>query len=455
MVTKPVAASIGMNRRRILRGGIGLAGGAAIQLATSTPSLARLCLPSDSGQQALMADSVADAPGINTHINYLRTIYDTGYASIVKPRLLELGIRHIRDNPGGDSDAKTKGRYIELARSGVRLLLCTWNTSDQDIDYVKSLNGSGVQVVEAIEPPNERDNAWGSSMPAQMRSYMLALYARYKSDPATRDITILGPSFANTKESARRLQAAFSDAAKYMDCANVHSYCGRDPEGSGGGGYGISLSEALTRQRMGSTKAVWASENGYKMSRSSNGHPAVTQRAAAKYVPRQILSHMLRGAPRLYSYQLLNTNSEDFALLNSNGSPRLQFSALKNFVALFKDPGAAFVPDKLTYTLSGVSTGIQQMLFQKRDGRFYLALWQSVLSSSLTSSDSGIRDVEPARRPLTLNLGTKIASARIYEPSFSASPVRSYADSAGIGSIALSVPDHVQVIEMVPLGCSV
>ena len=127
----------------------------------------------------------------------------------------------------------------------------------------------------------------------------------------------------------------------------------------------------------------------------------------------------------------------------------------KNFVALFEDPGAAFVPDKLTYTLSGVSTGIQQMLFQKRDGRFYLALWQSVLSSSLTSSDSGIRDVEPARRPLTLNLGTKIASARIYEPSFSASPVRSYADSAGIGSIALSVPDHVQVIEMVPLGCSV
>ena len=125
-----------------------------------------------------------------------------------------------------------------------------------------------MRVVEAVEPPNERDNAWGTGMPAQMRSYMQALYARYKSDPATRSITILGPSFANTKESARRLQAAFSDAAKYMDCGNVHSYCGRDPEGSGGGGYGISLSEALTRQRMGSTKAVWASENGYKMSRS-------------------------------------------------------------------------------------------------------------------------------------------------------------------------------------------
>ena len=110
---------------------------------------------------------------------------------------------------------------------------------------------------------------------------------------------------------------------------------------------------------------------------------------------------MLRGAPRLYGYQLINNNAEDFALLNSNGSPRLQFTALKNLIALFKDPGAAFVPDRLAYTLSGVSTGIQQMLFQKRDGRFYLAVWQGVLSSSLTSSDSGIRDVEPARRALT------------------------------------------------------
>ncbi|MFZ1431634.1 MAG: hypothetical protein WAS21_33345 [Geminicoccaceae bacterium] len=454
-MTKPGAANNGMGRRRLLRGGVGLAGSAVAQLATSTPSLARLCLPGGSGQQALMADSVADAPGVNTHINYLRTIYDTGYASIVKPRLLELGIRHIRDNPGGDSDARTKGRYIELARSGIRLLLCTWSTADQDIDYVKSLNGSGVRVVEAVEPPNERDNAWGTGMPAQMRSYMQALYARYKSDTATRSITILGPSFANTKESARRLQAAFSDAAKYMDCGNVHSYCGRDPEGSGGGGYGISLSEALTRQRMGSTKAVWASENGYKMSRSSTGHPAVTQRAAAKYVPRQILSHMLLGAPRLYGYQLINNNAEDFALLNSNGSPRLQFTALKNLIALFKDPGAAFVPDRLAYTLSGVSTGIQQMLFQKRDGRFYLAVWQGVLSSSLTSSDSGIRDVEPARRALTFNLGTKVTSARIYEPSLSSSPVKTYASASGIGSIPLSVPDHVQVIELVPLGCSV
>ncbi len=451
-------SSHNIGRRQVLRAGATLAGGTMLGLAGREPAfaLAPGCSANSgsAGQQALMADCVADAPGVNTHLNYLGTIYDNGYASIIKPRLLELGIRHIRDNPGGDSDNKTKGRYIELARSGIRLLLGTWNANDHDIDYVKALNGSGVQVVEAVEPPNERDNGWGSSMPAQMRSYMLAMYPRYKSDPATKNITVLGPSFANTKESANRLLASFADAPKYMDCGNVHSYCGRDPEGSGGGGYGISLSDALARQRMGTTKAVWASENGYKMSRSSSGHPAVTQRAAAKYVPRQILSHLLRGAPRIYGYQLLNSNAEDFALLNSNGSPRLQFTALKNFVALFKDPGPAFTPATLSYTLTGTLTGIQQMLFQKRDGRFYLAVWQGVLSSALTSSDSGIRDIEPARRPLTLNLGMKVTAATVYEPSFAAGPVQSFANTSGIGSISLSVPDHVQVIELVPADCA-
>ena len=183
---------------------------AAAWLATSPPAAAAgsCAATSDPGAtRALMADLAADVPGVNTHINYLRSIYDTGYATIVKPRLLELGVRHIRDNPGGDTDKMTKGRFTELARSGIKLLMATANTADYDIDYVKALNVGGLQVVEAVEPPNERDNAWGANMPAQMRSYMLALYPRYRSDPATSNVIVLGPSFANTRdwrESCRR-----------------------------------------------------------------------------------------------------------------------------------------------------------------------------------------------------------------------------------------------------------
>ena len=442
-----------LQRRTILTGAAAVAGAAC--LGNMAPAALAASCNSTSGigaTQALMADIAADVPGVNTHINYLRTIYDTGYATIVKPRLLELGIRHIRDNPGGDTDAITKGRFIELAGKGIKLLLSTANATDYDTDYVRALNGSGMQVVEAVEPPNERDNAWGANMPAQLRSYIIGFYPRYRTDPAMSSVLVLGPSFANTRDSAQKLQAVFPDAANYMDCGNVHSYSGRDPEGRYGGGWGITLADALGRQRMGSTKTIWASECGYKMSGGNSGHPAVTQRAAAKYLPRQFLSHLSRGAPRLYAYQLLNYGQE-FALLNNDGSPRLQFTAVKNFIAMFKDPGAAFTPGTLSYSLSGDLTNIQQMLFQKRDGCFQLAVWQGVPSSTATD-DSGIADIDPARRPLTLSLAATVSKATIYEPSFSAAAKQSYANAAGLSTISLSVPDHLQVIELVPMPCT-
>ena len=122
--------------------------------------------------------------------------------------------------------------------------------------------------------------------------------ARYRADAATRNVTILGPSFANTRDSANKLRAYFPTAANYMTVGNAHSYPGgREPDGRYGGGWGISLADALARQRMGSSKPVWASECGYKLSGSRSGHHAVTERAAAKYMGRVILSHLGAGAP--------------------------------------------------------------------------------------------------------------------------------------------------------------
>lgn len=82
------------NEQRLQRRSV-LTGAAAAAGATCLGTVAPAALAASSGAasgigatQALMADLAADVPGVNTHINYLRTIYDTGYATIVKPRLL-------------------------------------------------------------------------------------------------------------------------------------------------------------------------------------------------------------------------------------------------------------------------------------------------------------------------------------------------------------------------------
>lgn len=403
--------------------------------------------------RARMADQLAALVGVNTHVNYSGIVYDREFYTIVKPRLIELGVRRIRDNPGADTNATVKSRYVELARAGIRLTMITWNTQDFDLDYVKSLNGSGTAVVEAVEPPNERDNAWGSGWPQRMRSYMLGMYPRYKADPATKAITVLGPSFAKTRDSAPLLQSVFADAASYLDCGNAHNYSGCNPEGATGGGWGLTLADAIGRQRLGSTKPVWATENGYKMSGAQRGHSAVTERAAAKYLPRQFVCHLLNNAPRLFIYQLMNHDEEDFGLLDRAGNRRLQFHAVKNFIALFKDPGPAFTTGRLSYKLGGSTTNIRQLVVQRRDGRFYLILWQPARSSIDAPSDTQTDDIEPARAPVTITLGTRIKSARLFEPSFSGSALRSYTSSNGLSTLSVQVPDHLLVVELTPVVC--
>ena len=215
-----------------------------------------------------------------------------------------------------------------------------------------------------------------------------------------------------------------------------------------GGGWGISVADALQRYRaLSGTKPIWVTENGYKHTGAVAGHPVVTQRAAAKYLPRQILHHLSLGVPRFYVYQLYTEGSpENFGILNDDGTPRPAFTALKNLISLFKDPGPEFQPESLAYRLSTTS-GIRHMLFQKRNGRFYLVLWQPVASSSGGYSDGSAADVEPAAKAVTITLPRVFSSVRTYQPSFRASAVKT---RNGVARVGVAVPDHLLVVELVP-----
>ena len=63
---------------------------------------------------------------------------------------------------------RPRARFIDLATAGIELLLIMPEAIDHGIDYAGALNEGSIRVVEAVEPPNERDNAWGTAMPAQM-----------------------------------------------------------------------------------------------------------------------------------------------------------------------------------------------------------------------------------------------------------------------------------------------
>ena len=170
-----------------------------------------------------------------------------------------------------------------------------------------------------------------------------------------------------------------------------------------------------------------------------------------KYVPRLLFEYFNRGVQRTYLYELVDQGAdpdkderdENFGLLRYDGTEKPAYGALENLIGLLEDPGPPFEAGSLDYSLGGEVESVHRTLLQKRDGRFYLVLWQEVPSYNLETG----RDlyVEPQRVQLTLDEPIKVAN--LYQPNRSASRIKTYTAPK---RITLDVPDELLVIELVP-----
>ncbi len=403
---------------------------------------------------ATKSNLVADAVGINTHLNYLGTVYDLHYNDIIKPRLRELGTKHIRDHLGNN---KINERYVELAHQyGIKLLLINNDSGDHlesiraEIIRLNQINPNQ-PVIDMIEPANETDISWNGDW-QKLCGYLSNFKDIFRGNPQTKAIPLLGPSFANTRNSASNFAIVCKGASTFMDIGNLHAYSGLYPESLLAGGWGISLDQAISHYRkISENHPLIETESGYKMSEGVDGHPAVSERTAAKYAPRLVLSRLKAGLEKLYFYQLIN-NSEDFGLLNIDGSPRLQYTALKNFIHLMEDEGKDFNPQSLSYTLTGNLNDIHQQLFQKSNGKFLLVIWQGISGSEGGSKNNNYRDINVPERNIKLKLNRKAKDIRVFRPSFNnmpdgngLNPLNSYKSTS---SISLSIPDHIVCVEI-------
>jgi hypothetical protein len=198
-------------------------------------------------------------------------------------------------------------------------------------------------------------------------------------------------------------------------------------------------------------KPLISGETGYHNAVGYGGQPGVSERATAKYMPRLILEHLRRGFVRTYFYELFDQRTDpkdmeqNFGLVRHDGSPKLQFNALQSFIALLSDRGPAFTPGSLSFTLSGDTTDVYTMLFQKRDGRFYLAVWQGVNSFDTRTN----KDIEPTPKAVTVTFAKSMGTVHTYLPTFDqgTTPRQSYHNTR---SIDLSVPDHLLILEIDP-----
>lgn len=405
-----------------------------------------------------MADIVADALGINVHLEYGGSVYDTGYATIVRPRLNELGTRHIRSGVGSGAARTTAiARYQQLAAQGIKLLL-TNSTYLADTAYMAA-HLDYVEAVENRDEPDVTDNTPTDAWKAGLRSRHIAFWNAVRANSALDSLPVL-PSPLNQPANLGWWAANFADLEDYCDAgalqdrANNAAY-GTIPEstgaGQGGGwtgtGYGWSNDEVETQYRaaLGSGLPIWSSEMGPRY----DGPNLSTEHQAAKALARHLLYRILvLGRPRAYVYQLIeDSGSEDFGLLTRAGTPRQAFHALRNLISLFRDQGPAYQTTALDYALSGTTADMQHHVLQRRDGTWLLVIWRGTGDGSRKFTTT-----EGTRATVGLTLSTPISRARRFEPTLDTTLAGALkARYLNPTSISISVPDHPVVVELAPV----
>ncbi|MBE9076338.1 hypothetical protein IQ241_03335 [Romeria aff. gracilis LEGE 07310] len=416
-----------------------------------------------SSKKAKKANNFIDSIGVNIHLHYQDKVYSKKYDDIIKPRLIELGVRHVRDGAmtydGISQNTFYYRRVRDLANQDIQFtfiapaLKTSWGepTNYDLLDEVYQWSNGAIAAFEGTNEP-ELQNV--STWVEDTRSGQKQLYQKVKSDPLLSHIPVIGPSVTVLNNGINKV----GDLSQWLDYGNLHNYFSSyNPDTDGWAssikGYGSvewSLSEA---EKVSGNKAVMTTETGWDNSLpSASGSQGIPEDVTAKYIPRLFLNQFNEGIVRTIAYELIDIGTnpkvrdQNLGLLRNDGSPKPSFIALKNLISLLEDPdpNLNFTSEKLTFALEGEIEGIEHTLLQKSNGDFYLALWQAELGWD-ASNQQYLKVTDQA---VTLSL-QDIQQATLYQFDSQGS-VKTSAGAIADNQLKLSIKDTVTVIKLTP-----
>lgn len=384
--------------------------------------------PTDgSGPTAWRAADFLDTIGVNAHFDRLQdgnTIWAKQQGAL-RQKLLDSGITHVRTAQAGNLAAGSAYMTYLQGLSGVKIDLQTdWRQPVNDLPGIASRLNGQLYAIEAVNEPDIQ--GWDASVwPGQVVSLQRTLRDLRGANASLKNVTLYGPSVLG--DDGAQAVASAGGIGGAFDCLNAHPYTGTaNPElllsdgGLDGGGYGsVAWHRARLSKMGGPSDCLIATEAGeHNAVHSDDGHLGASEKVAGKYMPRIYLEYARKGIARTYVYELVDewTTPDDpqanFGLLRHDLSEKPAFKAVKHMIALLKDSGSAstsFTPGQLNYTLGGDTGSLDQMLFQKADGTFYLAVWLGKRSwdwqhrSEISIPNQSVTLSVPSRRSYALH----------------------------------------------------
>jgi hypothetical protein len=395
-------------------------------------------------EKAKSADNFIDTIGVNVHLNYMDRVYYQQFDNLIKPKLIELGVRYIRDGvhngPGVNRDHFFYQRLRNLANSGIKFNLGTSNTTDYSLlDDVYSWTNRAIVSFEGLNEPDASDiSDWASVV----RTAQKKLYKTVKGNPALGRLPVIAPSVLEGQKEV-------GDLSPWVDFGNLHNYfSGLNPEIDDWRGIRWKLKNVA--EPVSGSKPVISTETGWDNAlEGANTHQGVPEDVIDKYMPRMFLTQFNMGIARTYLYEFIDEGIDpkkpgaNFGLLHNDGSPKPAYIAVKNLINLLKDPGPSFKPDALSYSVRGDTKSLHHTLLQKRNGDFYLAFWAGKLGWNPATKTR----LSVPGKPIILTLPKEIVSITHYTFSEIGS-LKKVVLSTRKNQLSLNFNDRVTILKL-------
>ena len=300
-------------------------------------------------------------------------------------------------------------------------------------------------AVDAVEGPNEWSTSGDSEWKSHLIAYQERLYQDIKESASLFQLPVIGPSIVHGDQQELGTSRPSSTTGTSTPIPKP------TPLSTGW--------VVLERAKYNSlSKPIMATETGYTNAlewtpTGPGENKPISEEGAAVYMPRLFFEYFTRHIARTFSYELvdqrpdpkLEDREEHLGLLRNDLSRKPAFIALRNTIEILEDPGPAFSPGTLAFSLSDEGTAIlHHTLLEKRDGAFYLALWRL---ESVWDPDKKEALKAPGE-PVTVHLEPGMQSYSVYAPTLSSAPVSTV--SQPTESMTVDVGPEVVILELTP-----
>ncbi len=410
-----------------------------------------------SNTNTVRAADFTQSIGVNTHISWKGGGSSYANAGVIQRSLAYLGVSHVRD--GVPFENFTLSEYVALAQTGIKFnLLVSGPNLDLPTDLTRMgrLASAVPGAVASIEGVNEFntndvtvDGVASRGNPAWAQVFGPKLWAAVKADPVLANVPVIAASLAS---SGAADVAKHGNVGAFTDSANWHTYFGQGDQPAQQVATNVALAQSTSPG-----EKVTMTETGYYTAVDAMdwGGGGVTPAVQAIMTVNVLLDGYKNGVAKTYIYELLDARpgpsstdlENSFGLFQGDGTPKPAATAVHNLTTILADKGAAastFSTGTLNMTVTGLPPTGSTMTMQKSDGSFDVVVWDEPDIWNQPTKSA----IDPAPKPVTVQLGGTYGTVKVYDPLTGTAPTRTLAN---VDKVELSLGSHPYIIE-VPAG---